>query len=84
MTRARHWLRVLAAFVRRVLRTARALATDRRLPTWLRVLFIVGCVQIPVLPIDEIALCVAVGILLVFHRPLLAETWARTGEGATT
>lgn len=83
MTRARRGLRALAAFVRRVLRTARSLATDKRLPAWLRVLFVVGCVQIPVLPIDEIALCAAVGILLIFHRPLLAETWAKTGATTT-
>jgi hypothetical protein len=76
MTAARRRLRTSAAFV--------LLATDRRIPTWLRVLFVIGCVQIPVLPIDEIALCLAVGILLVFHRPLLVEAWTRTAAGVTT
>jgi hypothetical protein len=59
-------------------RTGRTLATDRRLPRWLRVLFAVGCIQIPVLPFDEIALVLAVSILLVRHRPILREAWQRS------
>jgi hypothetical protein len=61
---------------RRALRTARTLATSRRLPAWLRVLLMIGCVQIPVLPFDEIALALALGIIAVFYRPVLRTAWA--------
>lgn len=64
--------------VRHVLRCARALATSKTLPVWLRVLFVVGCVQIPVLPVDEICLVLAVGIMAVFYRPALRAAWDGT------
>lgn len=63
------------AFVKRVMRCGKALAKDQHLPKWLRVLFVVGCIQIPVLPFDEIALALAVGIMAVFYRPQLRGAW---------
>lgn len=68
------------AFLARVLRTAHSLAKDSRLPKWLRVLFLVGCVQIPVLPFDEIALVLATAILAINHRPILRDAWASAGQ----
>ena len=73
-------LRQLGRFLARVVRCGRTLATDRRLPWWLRALFVVGCIQIPVLPVDEIALCVAVTILAVAYRPLLISAWKETAR----
>ncbi len=72
-------IRRVGRFLRRVLRTARALATDKRLPRWLRVLFVVGCVQIPVLPFDEIALVLAVSVMAVWHRPVFRAAWETSG-----
>ena len=57
--------------VRRGMRIARALATDSRIPRWLRVLLVIGCIQIPVLPIDEICLAAALIILAVRYRSVL-------------
>jgi hypothetical protein len=63
--------------VKRSIRTGRLLATDRGLPLWLRILFVIGCIQIPVLPFDEIALVLAVGIMAVFYRQTLRLAWQR-------
>jgi hypothetical protein len=65
---------------RRVLRALRQLATDKRIPRWVRVLLLVGCVQIPVLPIDEIALVLALTIIAVWYRPPLRDA-LRTARG---
>lgn len=62
-----------AAAVRRGVRIARALATDKRLPRWLRLLFAVGMVQIPVLPTDEIALALALAIVMLRYRRTVAD-----------
>jgi hydrogenase/urease accessory protein HupE len=65
------------AWLRRVVRTGLHLARNRELPLWLRILFVIGCIQIPVLPFDEIALVLAVGITAVFYRPALRAAWTR-------
>ena len=65
-------IRKAAGQVRRGMRIARALATDTRIPRWLRVLLVIGCVQIPVLPVDEICLASALIILAVRYRAVLA------------
>jgi hypothetical protein len=52
-------------------RAAKILATSRDLPRLLRILFVIGCVQIPVLPFDEIALAIALAWLAIFHRSTL-------------
>lgn len=69
-------LRRLWRWIKRVIRAGKRLATDNTLPWWLRVLFVIGCIQIPVLPFDEIALVLAVGITAMFHRPALLRAWA--------
>jgi hypothetical protein len=63
--------------VTRSIRTGRILATDRGLPLWLRILLVIGCIQIPVLPFDEIALVLAVAIMAVFYRATLRLAWQR-------
>jgi hypothetical protein len=57
--------------IRRGMRIARALATDSRIPRWLRILLAIGCVQIPVLPVDEICLATALAILVIRYRAVL-------------
>lgn len=64
--------------IRRTLRTARSLATDQRVPRWLRWLFLFGLLPIPVIPIDELALVVALGILATFHRDLVTDAWRKS------
>jgi len=71
-----------ARSVRVLFRAARILGTSRELPVVLRVLLIVGAIQIPCSPVDEIALCIALPWLLIFHRETmsraLAEARSRT------
>jgi hypothetical protein len=56
------WGKLVTAY-----RTARFLVTCRKaFPWWLQLLLVVGCIQIPVLPTDEICLAAAV-LVLVFH-----------------
>jgi len=62
----------------RTIRAAKALATDIRVPRWLRWLFVFGLLPIPVIPVDEAALVLALGILAVFYRGLVAEAWEST------
>jgi hypothetical protein len=52
-------------------RAAKILARSPELPRTLRVLFVVGLVQVPVLPTDEIALAIALSWLAIFHRNTL-------------
>lgn len=72
------WVYILTAWhwFKRVVRTGLALAKHKGLPWWLRVMFVIGCIQIPVLPFDEIALVAAVGITAMFYREVLAGAWA--------
>ena len=64
------------AAVRTGMRAARLLASDRTLPWPLRVLFVVGMIQIPFSPVDELALAVALAWLLIWHRPELRSAFA--------
>lgn len=66
------------AYFKRVVRTGWALARHRHLPWWLRVMFVIGCIQIPVLPVDEMFLVAAVGITWLFYRATLAAAWTAT------
>lgn len=62
--------------LRTAMRAARMLLTVRKaFPWWLRALIIVGCVQVPMLPTDELALIAAAVVLLVRFRPLLKVCW---------
>lgn len=58
------------------LRTVRYLVTIRRaFPWWLRALLVIGAIQVPVLPSDEIAAVMAAVVLLAFYRPALRVAW---------
>lgn len=77
---ARSW-----RFARVLFKAARILATSRDLPVVLRVLFVIGCIQIPVLPFDEIALAIALVWLALFHRGTLRGALVKArGEVAGT
>jgi len=58
------------------IRAARILASDRQLPLILRLLFVVGMVQIPCLPTDELALAVALLWLFLRYRARLRAAFA--------
>lgn len=70
-------LSTLIEFTKRVIRTGKTLARDERIPNWLRWLFIFGVAPVPLF-LDEVALVLAVGILAIAHRALLAEAWERS------
>ena len=55
------------------LRAARILAVSRALPLPLRVLLVLGCCQVPFLPVDEACLAVALGWLFLRHRGTLRD-----------
>lgn len=59
--------------LRQIMKAVKQLAKDKRLPWWLRGLLLVGLVQIPVLPIDEIALVAAIAIIAIWYRQPLAD-----------
>jgi hypothetical protein len=61
---------------KRTLRAVKQLATDQRIPHWLRILLAVGMVQIPVLPVDEICLVTALVIIAVRYRQPLLDALA--------
>ena len=69
--------------IRICLRTARILATSGELPRALRILFVIGCIQIPFSPVDEIAMVIALGWLAIFHRATMQAAWA-TATAATS
>jgi len=69
-------LKLAARSVRVALKAARILATSRELPLALRILLLVGMVQIPVLPFDELALAIALPWLLIFHRTTMQAALA--------
>lgn len=72
--------RALAA-VRRYWQAARQLATDKRIPAWVRILLAIGCVQVPFLPFDEIALATALIIIAVRYRAPLADAVKTARKG---
>lgn len=67
--------------MKRALRTANAVARDKRIPRWVRLLILVGALPIPG-PVDEVALIVGVVVLVVLHRPLVVEHWSIQGMSA--
>jgi hypothetical protein len=69
-------LRSALAAVRTGMRAARLLASDASLPWPLRVLFVIGMIQIPFSPVDELALAVALAWLLIWHRAQLRSAFA--------
>jgi hypothetical protein len=64
-------LRKAGRAIRTGLRAARILATSKDLPLVLRALFVIGLVQIPCLPTDEIALAIALLWMFLGHRDTL-------------
>ena len=69
-------LRAVWRTLRTAMLAARMLWTVRKaLPVWLAALLAVGCVQIPFLPTDELALAAALLILWFRYRPLLRVCW---------
>jgi hypothetical protein len=78
-------IRAARAFAGRVFRTGKALAgKGSAFPLWLRLLYIVGMVQIPVLPVDEIALCAALVITACVpaYRRALVTAWQASAPRA--
>ena len=62
-----------------IVRTARAvkiLASDGRIPKWLRAVVAVGLLPLPG-PFDEAVLVLVAPILFVFYREQLIEAWDR-------
>ena len=64
-------VRRIARAVRTGLRAARILATSNELPRTLRILFVIGLVQVPFCPLDEICLAIALGWMFLGHRATL-------------
>jgi hypothetical protein len=60
---------------RRGMRCARIVRRDPRLPWWEKGLLIVGCIQIPVLPTDEICLALGLLFLALRFRHVLSSAW---------
>ena len=81
-TQAKAAARQAMRTIRVCLRATRILATSNELPRTLRILFVIGCVQIPVLPFDEIAMAIALGWLAIFHRATLRAAFV-TASAAT-
>lgn len=65
------------AFGAHVIRAARLLLADRRIPRPLRGLLVVGALPIPG-PFDEAVLLVAGGILYAFYRDPMRQAWRRS------
>jgi hypothetical protein len=67
-------------FARHVARAGRALATDRRIPRWLRVVLVIACLPIPG-PVDNAVQVFALVIVAVWYRPVLRSAWSTTHDG---
>ena len=66
-------------FLKRVLRCVKKLATDKRLPRWLRAMICFGLIPLPWF-FDEMALALSSVILIAFYRRLLQEAWETSHE----
>lgn len=67
------------AFGAHVIRAARLLLTDRRIPRPLRGLLVVGALPIPG-PFDEAILLVAGSVLYAFYREPMRQAWRRSRD----
>lgn len=67
----------ITRFCGRVVRTGKTIARSDDVPRWLRWLFVFGVMPIP-LCLDEIALVVAVGLMLVLYRATLRSAWSES------
>jgi hypothetical protein len=66
--------------VRRLLRAARVVVRDQRIPRPLRWLAAIALLPIPG-PVDEAALLVLAPLLYAFHREPMREAWRAAGRG---
>ncbi len=66
----------MTALIRRTLRAARIVLTDRSIPRPLRWVGALGLLPIPG-PFDEAVLLLLAPVLLVFYRRQMREAWAR-------
>jgi hypothetical protein len=66
--------------VRRLMRAARLVLRDQRIPRPLRWLAAIALMPIPG-PVDELALLVLAPLLLAFHRAPMREAWQAAGQG---
>jgi hypothetical protein len=64
----------IRSFLRRVLRMAKALATDKRVPRLVRPLIVAGLLPIPG-PVDEVFLFLALILLMILRPGLIATLW---------
>lgn len=64
--------------MRRLIRAARLVARDGRIPRPLRWLAVLALLPIPG-PFDEAVLAIVAVVLVVFYRPVLRDAW-RKGE----
>jgi hypothetical protein len=64
----------LGALTVHVVRAARIVAADRRIPRALRGLFVVGALPVPG-PFDEAVLLVVAGLLYAFYREPMRDAW---------
>jgi hypothetical protein len=67
------------AFGAHVVRAARLILTDRRIPRPLRGLLVLGALPVPG-PVDEAVLLLAGGLLYAFYREPMREAWQRSGS----
>lgn len=65
------------AFALHVMRAAKALATDKSLPRWLRLVLVVACLPIPG-PVDNAVQVAVLIIVAVWFRPALVSAWIGT------
>jgi hypothetical protein len=75
------WRRVVA-FGAHIVRAARLVLTDRRIPRPLKGLLVLGAMPIPG-PFDEAILLLAGGLLYTFYRQPMREAWQGSRVGAT-
>lgn len=61
----------------RLLRTAKTVACDSRIPRWTRVLLVIGLLPIPG-PIDEAVLLAALAGVCIRHRDIVRESWGKS------
>lgn len=69
----------------RCAKTAKVLMTSKRLPMWLRAMFIflVIICQFLIGPLDEIFLLIPFGLTWLLYRDVLSDAWNSTVQAAT-
>jgi hypothetical protein len=72
--------RTVWRIVCRLARTAQRLATDKRLPAWLRIVYSTLLLVTHAIPgpVDEALMIIPLMIIVVWYRPVLASVWQAT------